>query len=168
MSGKSNCMHDELIGAGASQSYINIMKLKGWLPIKEYFEMRRQGIELDWVLILTMEDNGFQSIPMVAEYCIPFDEDGPMKPGWYKDDIDNPCKRIDDWTNVIMFKTLDNPSNELNEFGKDIIYKEKIENQKAFYDSLCKQTIEYCIDKSNERFIKWERSRRKQTKVKKS
>ena len=55
-----------------------------------------------------MENDGFIAIPMVAEYCVPHKDSG-LKPGWYKDDIDNPNRRIDDWTNVIMFKLLDKP-----------------------------------------------------------
>ena len=71
-------------------------------------EMEKLGIELDWVLVLTMDNDGFIEIPMVAEYCVPHKDSG-RKPGWYKDDIDNPNMRIDDWTNVIMFKLLDKP-----------------------------------------------------------
>ena len=55
-----------------------------------------------------MDNYGFIGIPMVAEYCVPHKDSG-LKPGWYKDDIDNPNMRIDDWTNVIMFKLLDKP-----------------------------------------------------------
>lgn len=163
MGGQNNILHDELIGAGASQLYINQMKLNGWLPIKEYFKMRKMGIELDWVLVLTMEDNGFQAIPMVAEYCVPI-EGVDMKPGWYKDDINNQNRRIDDWTNVIMFKLLDNSGYVLNEVGDRIIHKENIKNKKAFYDSLIKQTIESCIDKEDKKFVDYERSRRKSVK----
>ena len=70
--------------------------------------MEKLGIELDCVLVLTMENDGFIAIPMVAEYCVPH-KDSWLKPGWYKDDIDNSNRRIDDWTNVIMFKLLDKP-----------------------------------------------------------
>ena len=99
-------MHEKIIGAGVANLFIERMKLEGWLPIKEYFKMEKLGIELDWVLVLTMENDGFIAIPMVAEYCVPHKDSG-LKPGWYKDDIDNPNRRIDDWTNVIMFKLLD-------------------------------------------------------------
>lgn len=47
-------------------------------------------------------------IPMVAEYRVPHKDSG-RKSGWYKDEIDNPNRRIDDWTNVIMFKLIDKP-----------------------------------------------------------
>ena len=101
-------MHEKIIGAGVANLFIERMKLEGLLPIKEYFKMKKLGIELDWVLVLTMENDGFIAIPMVAEYRVPH-KDGGLKPGWYKDDIDNPNMRIDDWTNVIMFKLLDKP-----------------------------------------------------------
>ena len=98
--------NEKIIGAEVANLFIERMKLEGWLPIKEYFKMKKLGIELDWVLVLTIENNGFIEIPMVAEYCVPHKDSG-LKPGWYKDDIDNPNRRIDDWTNVIMFKLLD-------------------------------------------------------------
>lgn len=99
-------MHEEIIGTGVANLFIERMKLDGWLPIKEYFKMKKLGIDLDWVLVLTMENDGFIAIPMVAEYCVPHKDSG-LKSGWYKDEIDNPNRRIDDWTNVIMFKLLD-------------------------------------------------------------
>lgn len=101
-------MHEKIIGAGVANLFIERMKLEGWLPIKEYFKMEKLGIELDWVLVLTMDNYGFIGIQMVAEYRVPHKDSG-LKPGWYKDDIDNPNMRIDDWTNVIMFKLLDKP-----------------------------------------------------------
>ena len=101
-------MHEKIIGAGVANLFIERMKLEGWLPIKEYFKMEKLGIEIDWVLVLTMDNDWFIEIPMVAEYCVPHKDSG-RKPGWYKDDIDNPNMRIDDWTNVIMFKLLDKP-----------------------------------------------------------
>lgn len=102
-------MHDKIIGAGVANLFIERMKLEGWLPIKEYFKMKKLGIELDWVMVLTMENDGFIAIPMVAEYRVPHKDSG-RKSGWYKDEIDNPNRRIDDWTNVIMFKLLDKPN----------------------------------------------------------
>lgn len=63
-------MHEEIIGAGVSSLFIERMKLEGWLPIKEYFKMEKLGIELDWVLVLTMENDGFIAVPTVAEYCV--------------------------------------------------------------------------------------------------
>lgn len=78
------------------------MKLEGWIPIKEYFNMRNLGIELDWVLVLTMENDGFIAIPTVAEYSIPHQDSG-RKSGWY----DSEDKRLDYYTNVIMFKPIE-------------------------------------------------------------
>lgn len=40
-------MHEEFIGAGVANLFIERMKLEGWLPIKEYFKMKKLGIELD-------------------------------------------------------------------------------------------------------------------------
>lgn len=57
--------------------------------------MEKLGIDLDWVMVLTMENDGFIAIPMVAEYCVPH-KDSRLKSGWYKDEIDNPNMRIDD------------------------------------------------------------------------
>ena len=71
-------MHEEFIGAGVANLFIERMKLEGWLPIKEYFKMKKH-------------------------------KDSGRKSGWYKDEIDNPNRRIDDWTNVIMFKLIDKP-----------------------------------------------------------
>ena len=99
-------MHEKIIGAGVANLFIERMKLEGWLPIKEYFKMKKLGIELDWVLVLTMENDGFIAIPMVAEYRV-LHKDSGLISGWYKDEINNPNRRIDDWTNVIMFKPLD-------------------------------------------------------------
>lgn len=147
------------------------MKLNGWLPISEYFKMRKEGIELDWVLVLTMEDNGFQDIPMVAEYCVPI-EGVNEEPGWHiLDHGQGGHIRIDDWTNVIMFKQLDSNNEILLDFTKDVILKEDVKNQEEFYGSFNKQVITSCIDKEDERFVEWERNRRKKTftnKVKKS
>ena len=81
----------------AANLFISQMKLEGWLPIKEYFNMKKLGIELDWVMVLTMENNGFIAIPKIAEYC------SGSKPGWY----DYNRNYIDDWTNVIMFKLIE-------------------------------------------------------------
>lgn len=41
-------MHEKIIGAGVANLFIERMKLEGWLPIKEYFKMKKLGIELDW------------------------------------------------------------------------------------------------------------------------
>lgn len=155
----SNGMHDELIGAGLSQTYINLMKLRGWIPIKEYFKMKRSGINLDWVLVLTIEDNGFQGIPMVAEYCVP-SEKSNMLPGWYKDDVNSGNVRIDNWTNVIMFKLIDNDDLKvkddlLDEFEK----KENINDRKSYYNGFNENLIKTCINNENNRYINYVRSK---------
>lgn len=154
--GSSNITRDELVGAGLSSLFLSQLKMNGWLPIEEYFKIRTQEIELDWVLVLTMENNGFISIPRVAEFCIPA-EGTSLKPGWYGDDMDNPFRRIDDYTNVIAFKLLeDKPSldkireNILNEYYD----KENIKNydsySRGFNDTvikLCKGSSEHLIEK---------------------
>ena len=58
--------HDIIIGSGLASGFINLMKLEGWLPVKEYFTMINSGIELDWVMVLTMENDGFIAIPSIA------------------------------------------------------------------------------------------------------
>lgn len=95
-------MHEEIIGAGIANLFIERMKLEGWLPIKEYFKMEKLGIELDWVLVLTIENDGFIAVPTVAEYCVPH-KDSRRKSGWYNSED----KRLDDYTNVIMFKPIE-------------------------------------------------------------
>ena len=139
-------MHEKIIGAGVANLFIERMKLEGWLPIKEYFKMEKLGIELDWVLVLTMENDGFIAIPMVAEYCIPHKDSG-LKPGWYKDEIDNSNKRIDDWTNVIMFKPIEtkNVANNIrNELLDEYEEKESIRNVPDYEDAFTETLIELC------------------------
>ena len=34
-------MHEKIIGAGVANLFIERMKLEGWLPIKEYFKMKK-------------------------------------------------------------------------------------------------------------------------------
>ena len=94
--------HDTIVGNGLASNFINLMKLEGWLPIEDYFAMRNNGIELDWVTVLTMENDGFIAIPSIAEYCVPHPDSG-LKPGWYNSEE----KRLDDWTNAIMFKPIE-------------------------------------------------------------
>lgn len=89
--------HEQIIGAGAAKLFMERMKLEGWLPIKEYFNMKKLGIELDWVIVLTMECDGFIAIPTIAEYCFDYNS------GWY----DSAGQCLDDWTNVIMFKPIE-------------------------------------------------------------
>lgn len=93
-------MHEEIMEI--AKLFIERMKLEGWIPIREYFNMRNLGIELDWVLVLTMENDGFIAIPTVAEYRVPHQDSG-RKSGWY----DSEDKRLDYYTNVIMFKPIE-------------------------------------------------------------
>lgn len=148
--GISNEMHDELIGAGISNLFIYQMKMQGWLPIEEYFRMKNSGIDLDWILVLTMEpNNGFIGIPMVAEYST-FKEDSKRLSGWYNHEISDSPKRIDDFTEVIMFKPLEKTiadsirDNILDEF-KD---KEGIENVDSYIKSFTNTAIRLCKGKS--------------------
>ena len=139
-------MHEEIIGIGVANLFIERMKLEGWLPIKEYFKMKKLGIDLDWVLVLTMENDGFIAIPMVAEYCIPHKDSG-LKSGWYKDEIDNSNKRIDDWTNVIMFKPIEtkNVANNIrNELLDEYKEKESIRNVPDYEDAFTESLIKLC------------------------
>ncbi len=139
-------MHEEIIGTGVANLFIERMKLEGWLPIKEYFKMKKLGIDLDWVLVLTMENDGFIAIPMVAEYCIPHKDSG-LKSGWYKDEIDNSNKRIDDWTNVIMFKPIEtkNVANNIrNELLDEYEEKESISNVPDYEDAFTESLIKLC------------------------
>lgn len=39
-------MHEEFIGAGIANLFIERMKLEGWLPIKEYFKMKNLELSL--------------------------------------------------------------------------------------------------------------------------
>lgn len=132
-----NNIHEQIIGAGLARLFIGRMKLEGWLPIKEYFKMQRLGINLDWVMVLTMENDGFIAIPIIAEYIF---ED---KPGWYNSD----SGRLDDWTNVIMFKpietknTADNIRTELLDEYEE---KENIENVPDYEDAFTETLIKLC------------------------
>lgn len=139
-------MHEKIIGAGVAHLFIERMKLEGWLPIKEYFKMEKLVIDLDWVMVLTMENDGFIAIPMVAEYCVPHKDSG-LKPGWYKDEIDNSNKRIDDWTNMIMFKPIEtkNVANNIrNELLDEYEEKESIRNVPDYEDTFTESLIKLC------------------------
>ena len=138
---KSN-VHDEIIGAGLASLFIERMKLEGWLPIKEYFKMKKLGIELDWVLVLTMENDGFIAIPTVVEYCIPHKDD-KRKPGWYNSEN----KRLDDYTNVIMFKPIET-KNTADDIRSELLDKyeeeENIKNIQYFEDAFDKTVVKLC------------------------
>lgn len=135
-------MHEEIIGAGVSSLFIERMKLEGWLPIKEYFKMEKLGIELDWVLVLTMENDGFIAVPTVAEYCVPH-KDSRRKSGWYNSED----KRLDDYTNVIMFKSIET-KNIADDVRSELLDKyeeeENIKNVPDFEDAFTETLIELC------------------------
>lgn len=113
------------------------MKLEGWLPITEYFKMQRLGIDLDWVMVLTMENDGFIAISTIAEYRF------GDKPGWYN----SGSQRLDDWANIIMFKpietknTADNIRTELLDEYEE---KENIENVLDYEDAFTETLIKLC------------------------
>ena len=138
--------HDTIIGSGLANDFINLMKLEGWLPVKEYFAMINSGIELDWVIVLTMENDGFIAIPEIAEYRF------GQKPGWY----DSGNRRLDDWTSVIMFKAIEaeNTANRIrDELLDECEEKEGIENIPDFEDAFTETLIKLCQGNS-ERYIK--------------
>ena len=143
--------HDIIIGSGLASNFINLMKLEGWLPVKEYFTMINSGIELDWVMVLTMENDGFIAIPSIAEYCIPHPDSG-QKPGWY----DSGKRRLDDWTNVIMFKPIE-AKNTANRIRDELLdeheEKENIKNVPDFEDAFTETLIKLCKGNS-EHYIK--------------
>lgn len=143
--------HDIIIGSGLASGFINLMKLEGWLPVKEYFTMINSGIELDWVMVLTMENDGFIAIPSIAEYRIPHPDSG-QKPGWY----DSGNMRLDDWTNVIMFKSIEakNTANRIrDELLDEYEEKENIKNVPDFEDAFTEALIKRCKGNS-EHYIK--------------
>ena len=143
--------HDTIVGSGLASNFINLMKLEGWLPIEDYFVMRNNGIELDWVTVLTMENDGFIAIPSIAEYSIPHPDSG-WKPGWYNSEE----KRLDDWTNVIMFKPIEtkNVADRIrDELLDEYEEKEGIENTSDFEDAFTETLIKLCQGNS-ERYIK--------------
>ena len=148
---KNKLTHDIIVGSGLATNFINLMKLEGWLPIEDYFAMRNNGIKLDWVMVLTMENDGFIAIPSIAEYCIPHPDSG-QKPGWY----DSGKRRLDDWTNVIMFKTVEakNTANRIrDELLNEYEEKENIKNVADFEDAFTETLIKLCKGNS-EHYIK--------------
>ena len=138
--------HDTIIGSGLANDFINLMKLEGWLPIEDYFAMINSGIELDWVTVLTMENDGFIAIPEIAEYWF------GQKPGWYN----SADQCIDDWTNVIMFKPIEtkNVADRIrDELLNECEEKEGIENISDFEDAFTETLIKLCKGNS-ERYVK--------------
>lgn len=143
--------HDIIVGSGLANNFINLMKLEGWLPIEDYFVMRNSGIDLDWVIVLTMENDGFIAIPSIAEYCIHHSDSG-SNPGWYN----SVNQRLDDWTNIIMFKPIE--TKNIADHIRDKLldeYKEKegIENTSDFKDAFTETLLELCKGNS-EHYIK--------------
>lgn len=138
--------HDTIIGSGLANDFIDFMKLEGWLPIIEYFAMINSGIELDWVIVLTMENDGFIAIPEIAEYRF------GQKPGWYNSND----QRLDDWTNAIMFKPIEtkNVADRIrDELLNECEENEGIENIPDFEDAFTETLIKLCQGNS-ERYIK--------------
>ena len=138
--------HDTIIGSGLANDFINLMKLEGWLPIEDYFAMINSGIELDWVIVLTIENDGFIAIPEIAEYHF------GQKPGWYN----SAGQYIDDWTNAIMFKPIEtkNVADRIrDELLNECEEKEGIENTPDFEDAFTETLIKLCQGNS-ERYIK--------------
>lgn len=93
------------------------MKLQGWLPVSEYYDMQKKKIGLDWVLVITVDRDGFSGIPDVAEFCsCDHMKDGKKMAGWYN--IDN--QRIDnDFTKVAFFKCISNPLMDISSYIKE-------------------------------------------------
>ena len=138
--------HDTIVGSGLASNFINLMKLEGWLPIEDYFAMRNNGVELDWVIVLTMENNGFIAIPEIAEYRF------GQKPGWYN----STDQRLDDWTNAIMFKPIEtkNVADRIrDELLDEYEEKENIKNVPDFEDAFTETLIKLCKGNS-EHYIK--------------
>lgn len=143
---KNKLTHDVIVGSGLASNFINLMKLEGWLPIEDYFAMRNNGIELDWVMVLTMENDGFIAIPTVAEYGF------GDNPGWYN----SANQRLDNWTNVIMFKPVEtkNVADRVrDELLDEYEEKENIENVPDFEDAFTETLIKLCKGNS-EHYIK--------------
>lgn len=88
-------------------------------------------------MVLTIENDGFIGIPDIAEYV------AGDKHGWY----DSSDRRIDDWTNVIMFKPIegkDTADDIRNELLDDAEEKENIENITYCEDSFTETLIDSC------------------------
>lgn len=104
--------------------------------------MEKLGIELDWVLVLTMENDGFIAVPTAAEYCVPH-KDSRRKSGWYNSED----KRLDDYTNVIMLKPIET-KNIADDVRSELLDKyeeeENIKNVPDFEDAFMETLIELC------------------------
>lgn len=90
------------------------MKLKGWLPVSEYYDMKKRGIGLDWVLVITVDADGFSGLPEMAEFlpCTNIDN-GRKRAGWYN--VDN--QKIDnELTKVAYFKCVTNPLMDVQDY----------------------------------------------------
>lgn len=75
---------------------------------------------IDWVLVLGIEENGYQWLPMVAEYCTCENMDNPEeKQGWYSND-----NRLDDAVHILFFRPLPIQSQDyLEEYIQDVMKK---------------------------------------------
>lgn len=106
---------------GHAEFFKQFMKLEGWLPIEEYFYTNKlcPGA-LDWVLVLGIEENGYQWLPMVAEYRTCENMDNPEeKQGWYSND-----NRLDDSVHILFFRSLPTQSQDyLEEYIQDVMKK---------------------------------------------
>ena len=106
---------------GHAEFFKQFMKLEGWLPIEEYFYTNKlcPGA-LDWVLVLGIEENGYQWLPMVAEYRTCENMDNPEeKQGWYSNDT-----RLDDCVHILFFRSLPTQSQDyLEEYIQDVMKK---------------------------------------------
>ena len=76
------------------------MKLRGWLPVSEYYKMLKKRIDLDWVMVLTVDGDGFSGLPRMAEW----------HNGWY----DSYGNKI--FSPVVYFKYVDNPLMHLDSY----------------------------------------------------
>lgn len=97
-------------------------RLDGWLPITDYFQAKKSGLELDWVLLLCIDQMEYEMsdpygvkgelfIPMVAEYREY--KHKRILNGWY----DNTGEKIDVINHPIYFK-------QINARSYESLYKE--------------------------------------------
>ncbi len=119
--------------------FIALLMVEGRLAVKEYFSIKKLGIELDWVIVLTMDHNGFIAIPTVAEYRF------GSNSGWY--DYTGQC--LDNWTNIIMFKPIEIRNVDAADTIRTKLfneYKEKegIKSNSDFKNAFNKFLIKYC------------------------
>lgn len=123
---------------GYVEEFNQLMKIQGWLPIEEYFKtIKMCPGSLDWVLVLVIEKDGFQWLPIVAEYRTCEGCDNPEeKQGWY---IYTSGKRIDDFANVLFFRELPIESqNYIDDYIDDIKKSQNKEiDRDIFIERIC-------------------------------